>query len=136
MRKVEQMRTLGLVELKRTSQRLEHVLRHATHVPALKPGVVVDADSGEQRDLLTAKPWNAAVVAVDGQTHLVRRDLGSPGGQELADLGPGVHGHEGSSAQLTLGGPVSTWIKRDSHSAPSRAYFGGAMTVSSLLEEQ
>src|SRR2546426_12260302 len=85
------MRTLGLVELKRTSQCLKDALRDTAHVPALKPGVVVDADSGEQRDLLTAKPWNAAVVAVDGQTDLVRRDLGSPGGQELADLAPGVH---------------------------------------------
>src|SRR4029077_5223049 len=91
MRKVEQMRTLGLVELKRTSKCLKHALRDTTHVPALEPGVVVDADAGEQRDLLTAKPRNAAVVTVDRQAGLVRRDLGSPGGQEVADLAPRVH---------------------------------------------
>ena len=85
------MRTLGLVELKRTSQRLEHAVRDATQVPPLKPGVVVDADSGEQRNLLTAKPWNAAVVAVYGQTDLIRGDLRSPGSQELTDLAPRVH---------------------------------------------
>ena len=113
---------LGAVAAKRTDKRLQDALRDASRVAALEAGVVVDADPGEHRDFLPAKPWNAAVVAVDGQTHLVRRDLGSPGGQELADLAPGVHGHEGSSARPTLGGPVSTWIKRDSHSASSRAY--------------
>ena len=116
------MRTLGLVELKRAGQRLEHALGDAAQVPALEPGVVVDADSGEQRDFLPAKPGNAPVVAVDGQTHLVRRDLGSPGGQELADLALGVHRRQGSPARLTLGGPASTWINRDSHSALMRCF--------------
>jgi len=86
------VRTLCLVKLKGTGQRLQNAFGNPAHVPALEAGVVVDADSGEQRDLLSAKPWNAAVVAIEGQIHLVRRDLGSPGGQELADLAPGVHG--------------------------------------------
>jgi hypothetical protein len=130
------MRTLRLIKLKGTSQRLYDALGNPAHVPALKARVVVDADSGQQCDFLPTETWNAAVVAVDGQTDLIRRDSGSPRGQELADLAPRVHGHEGSSARLTLGGPVSTWIKRDSHSAPVPCLFGGAMSVSSLLEEQ
>jgi hypothetical protein len=71
-REVEQMRAFGLVELKRTRQRLEHAFGRAVQVPALKPGVVVDADPGEQRNFLAAESWNAAVLAVDGQTRLVR----------------------------------------------------------------
>ncbi len=59
-------------------------------ITALEARVVVDADPGEEGDLLPAKPWNAPLVAVPGQTRLLRCNHGSPGGQELADLIPGV----------------------------------------------
>jgi hypothetical protein len=45
-REVEEMRSLGLVELKRTGQRLEHALRDPVQVPALEAGVVVNAHPG------------------------------------------------------------------------------------------
>ena len=53
------MRPLGLVELKGTGQRLQHAFGDAAQVPALQAGVVVNADAGEDRDLLAAEPGNA-----------------------------------------------------------------------------
>jgi hypothetical protein len=39
-RQVEQVRTLGVVEPQRSGERVEHAVRDAGHVAALKPGVV------------------------------------------------------------------------------------------------
>ena len=97
-REVEQVRPLRLVELQRAGECLEHRLGDAARVAALEPGVVVDADSGEQRDLLAAKPGHAPrAAAVRAQARLLGRDPGAPRGQELADLGPGVHVVEGNA---------------------------------------
>lgn len=61
------MRALHLVELQRSRERFEHGLGHAGGIAALEAGVIVDADTGEERDFLTAKPrytsWPAAVGA-------------------------------------------------------------------------
>jgi hypothetical protein len=43
---VEEVRTLGLVELKGTGQRLQNAFGDPAQVPALEADVVVDADSG------------------------------------------------------------------------------------------
>src|SRR5439155_10077983 len=118
---VEEVCSLGLVELKRTGKRLQNALRNATRVAALEARVVVDAHPGEERHFLPAKPRNTPVVTVGAQTRLLRRELGPPGGQELADLVPGIHEDEGNSAPLRLRGPANTWINRDGHAEPARA---------------
>jgi hypothetical protein len=58
------VRTLGFIKLKRSGERVQDVLRDPVQVPPLKPGVVVDADSGEQCDLLAAESRDAPVAAV------------------------------------------------------------------------
>ena len=120
-REVEQVRPLGLVELQRPRERLEDGVGDTAHVAALEPGVVVDADAGEQRDLLAAQARNAPRAAEGGQTRLFGRDPGAPGGQELADLVLGVHDVESSPAPRTLRGPASTWINRVGQAARPRA---------------
>jgi hypothetical protein len=97
---IEEVCTLGLVELERASERLENALRNAARVASLEPRVVVDADPGEERDFLSAEARNATVIAVPAQARLLRRDLGAPRGQELANLAPRVH--RPSVATLTL----------------------------------
>ena len=79
------MGALGVVELKRASQCLQHALGGSAHVAALQPRVVRDADAGQDGDLLAAQPGNAA-AAVRRQPGLLGRDPGAAGGEELADL--------------------------------------------------
>ena len=62
-REVEQVRPLGLVELKRTRERLEDALRDAGRAAPLEARVVVDAHPGEQRNLLPAEPWDTPGTA-------------------------------------------------------------------------
>ena len=89
-REVEEMRPLGVVELQGAGQRFQNAFGDPAQVPALEPGVVGNADAGEDRDLLPAQPRHTP-GAVGRQTDLVRRQLGPPGGQELSDLALGVH---------------------------------------------
>src|SRR5439155_968892 len=91
-REVEEMRALGLIELKRPRERCQNCLGDPARVATLETRVVVDADPGEKRNLFPAESWNASVTSIGAQTRLVRRDLRSPGGQELTDLAPRVHG--------------------------------------------
>src|SRR5690242_19970054 len=51
---VEEMRPLWLVELEGSRNRVEHLLGNARGVAALEARVVVDADAGEESDLLAA----------------------------------------------------------------------------------
>jgi len=60
---VEEVCSLGLVELKRTSERFQNGLRSARHIAALEARVVIDADPGEERDFLPAEPWNTPLTA-------------------------------------------------------------------------
>jgi hypothetical protein len=53
---VEEVRALRLVELKRPAYGIEHLVGHAARVAAFEPGVVLDADACDQRDLLAAQP--------------------------------------------------------------------------------
>ena len=106
------MRPLGLVELQRAGERLENALRDAACVAALEAGVVVDADPGEERDLLAAQAGNAPVATVRAQARLLRCDLRPPRGQELADLVPRVHEPRVTPRRATLRGSAGTWINR------------------------
>jgi hypothetical protein len=44
---VEEVGALGIVELERPGERLEHAVGHTADVPAFKPPVVVNADPGQ-----------------------------------------------------------------------------------------
>ena len=87
---VEEVSALGVVELQRASQRLEDAVRGPGEVAALEAGVVGGAHAGEDGDLLAAQPGHAARSVV-GQADVGSFDLGSPRGQEFADLAAGVH---------------------------------------------
>jgi hypothetical protein len=50
---VEEMGMLGLVELECAAYRLQDVVGDAARLAALEPRVVLDADTGEERDLLS-----------------------------------------------------------------------------------
>ena len=112
-------------ELERRDLVLVAVLEPALgvgHAPRLEVAHVgQDVDPGEERDLLPAEPRDASLLAVGAQARLLRRDLGAPRPQELADLTPGIHRNEGNAAPRTLGGPASTWTKRGRHREPGRA---------------
>src|SRR3954466_9620933 len=105
----------GVVELQRPGECLEHAFGDAAEVPTFQPGVVVDADAGEQRDLLPAQPAHPAVAAVHGQASLLRGDSGAPGSEEIADLRPVVHDLDATSEPRSAGGSVSTWVSRHCH---------------------
>ena len=121
-REVEQVRVLGVVELQRPRERLEHRVGDAGGVAAFETGVVVDADAGEDRDFFAAKAGDAArATAVGAQARLLRRDSGAPRGQELTDLVLGVHDPDSSAARRLVRGPASTWINRVGHPARARA---------------
>ena len=111
------MRALRLVELERAGERLQHVLRHTARVAPLEPGVVVDADAGEQRDLLAAQPGTRRLPPYHGQPGPLRSDPRTPRGQELTDLVSRVHRREGNPLPRALRGPASTRIDRVGHRA-------------------
>jgi hypothetical protein len=60
---VEQMSVFGVVELERLADGLEDALGDSPRVPALEPGVVLDTDAREERDLLAPQARNAAMPA-------------------------------------------------------------------------
>src|ERR671911_2764663 len=68
---VVEVDTLCLVELQRVGECFEHGLRDAGEVATLEPGVVVDADAGEERDLLPPEPRNPPVLPVPGKAGLL-----------------------------------------------------------------
>ncbi len=66
------MRALSLVEPQRAGERFKHGVGGAACVTPLQPGVVVDADPGQQRDFLAAQSRDAPVAAIGGQASLLR----------------------------------------------------------------
>ena len=103
---VEEVRALGVVELQRPRQRLEHELRDAADLAALQAPVVVGADAGQRRDLLAAQPGHPP-LAVARQAGLLGRDLRPARGEELGDVVGGVHaGNDGRPFPLALRGPL------------------------------
>jgi len=81
-------------------------------IAPFQAGVVVDADPSEHRDLLPAQSGHPPVAAIGGQARPLRGDPGSPGGQEVADLVPVVHGHHATFRAGLAGRPVSTRNER------------------------
>jgi hypothetical protein len=81
------MRPLGLVELQRVGDAVDHALGGAGGGAALEAGVVLDRDAGEEGGLLAAQALDPPpTTAVHGQPGLLRADPGSSRGQELPDL--------------------------------------------------
>ena len=99
------MRTLGVIELERTSERFQHKLRGAADLPALQAPVVVGADAGQRRDLLTSQTRHPP-HAVARQTDLLGREPGPARSQKLGDVVGGRHDFEGRPFVLTVGGPL------------------------------
>ena len=106
------MRVLGVVELQRPRDRLEHAVRGA-------------GDRRPSRSWCTSRcsartaapPPRGAGPARGGgrrtgQPRLLRRDLRAAGGEELPHLGLVVHAVHGRSRRRSEGGPVSTWMDR------------------------
>ena len=56
---VEEVGALGVVELERPGQCLQHALGGAAHVSAFQARVVLDAHAGQDRDLFAAQSGNA-----------------------------------------------------------------------------
>jgi hypothetical protein len=81
---------LGVIELQRSRQRVEHALRDAARIATLEPRVVGDADAGEDRDFLASQAGNPA-RAISVEPGLLGRDPAPAGGQELLDLAARIH---------------------------------------------
>jgi hypothetical protein len=82
---------LGLVELQRPRQRLQHEVGHAADLATLETAVVVGADTGQRRDLFAAQARHPP-LAVARQAGLLGGDLRPARGKELGDVVRGVHG--------------------------------------------
>ena len=95
VREVEQMRAFRLVEPQRVGQRVQDAVGGAAEIAALHPVVVVDAEPGERRDLLTAQSRAPDAVRRRSRPASCGRDPRAPGGEEVADLAPGSIVREG-----------------------------------------
>ena len=87
---VEEVRALGVFESERSRKGFKHALRDAAEVAAFQPGVVLDADTGQDSDLFATQAWDAPRT-VGGHTRLLGGDCGATGGEELLDLLLGLH---------------------------------------------
>ena len=81
------MGAFGLVELQRPRQRVKDPGGRAGDLPPLEPGVVLDAEPSECRDLAASQPGHAA-AAGGREADLVGGDAGAASGEELAHLCP------------------------------------------------
>ena len=130
-REVEEVGTLGVVELERPRQCLQHALRDPAHISALQAGVVRNAHAGQDGDLLPAEPGHAATAEGD-QPRLLGRDPGTARRQEVSDLLFRVHEisvdaaprHWGtlpvalSTGTLTSRSPVLSWMQQEAANTP------------------
>ena len=119
------MGVLGLVELQRPGQGVEHAAGDSVHVSALEADVVGDAHAGEDGDLLAAESGHAP-RAVRVQAHLLGREPRAAGGEELADLVLVVHAIQPRPGRPRLGDPAGTPLNRDSHLPRTRAFLDAA----------
>lgn len=62
--KINKVCLLCLVELESSGDTFQHALGDPARVPAFEPGVVLDADAREQRDLFAAEPRHAPLASV------------------------------------------------------------------------
>lgn len=80
------MGPLRLVQMQRPGHGLQHVFGRAGKIPTLETGVILDAHSGQRRNLPAPEPGNPPGTAVGGQSCRFRADLCLPGGQKGPDL--------------------------------------------------
>ncbi len=66
------MRALGFIELQRAGECVKDGVGGAAGVAAFQAGVVVEADPGQECNLLAAEPGDVPAAAVGGQARLVR----------------------------------------------------------------
>ena len=125
---VEQVRTLGLIELESAAHAIEHVIGDAARVAALEPRVVLGADAGEQGDLLAPKACDPAMSTVGRQARALGRELRPPRGQKFADLFWVTHRGHRTPIQGGLGGTPSTPIARAFLAVMGRWLDGADMT--------
>jgi|GEM_PF-5900529 len=85
------MVAFGVVQLQCPGHAVQDGVGGAGKGAAFHPDVVIDADTGEQRDLLPAQSGDPAVAAVRWQAGFFRGDPGPPRSEELADLRSVVH---------------------------------------------
>ena len=79
------MGSFGLVELQRAGERVEDAGGGAGDLAALEAGVVLDAESGDGRDLAAPQAGDPPGAA-GRKPGLLRCDAGAASGQELAHL--------------------------------------------------
>src|SRR4051795_5277004 len=118
--KVEEVSALGVVELERSGQRLQHPFGDSAQVSAFQAGVVGNADAGQDSDLFAAQARDASRT-VGRQAGLLRRDRGATRGEELLDLLLTLHDDEPRPGHRWLGDPASSPLNRDSHLPRIRA---------------
>jgi hypothetical protein len=111
---VKEVCPLGVVELKRAGDRVEHRRRHPGQGAAFQLAVVLDADPGQRCDLAAAQTRHPAGTD-DWQPRLLRGDFGTSRDQELADLGAIVHVNHRTAAWGRVGCLLSTPLIRHSH---------------------
>src|SRR3954470_19008363 len=119
--KVEEVSALGVVELERSRQRLQHAFGDAAEVAAFQAGVVRNADAGQDSDLFATQAWDAPRT-VGRHACLLGGDRGAAGGEELLDLLLGLHDGEPRRGWRRPGGPASSPLSRDSHPHGFRAW--------------
>jgi hypothetical protein len=82
---------LGVIELQRLRERVEHDVGNAGVSSPLESRQVFDADARQSRDLAAAEPGNTTDAA-DGKADLLRGETPTPGGEESAEcVVVGVH---------------------------------------------
>ena len=107
--------------LQESGRNLTRCARNPAERAALQLGVVLDADTRQGSHLTAAQPLDSPLTDL-GQARLPGCDLGSPRGQELADLGSVVHAFDGTSFAGQVGCTVSTPSISNSHAARNEGY--------------
>jgi hypothetical protein len=117
---VLQVVTFGVVELQGPGDRVEDRVGDAGQVAPFEPGVILDADPSQHRDLSATQPGHPPVAA-GWQLDLLGADLRAAGGEEVTDFLVVRHGHaiHDRSVTMILRFPVrftvSTPFGSDSH---------------------
>ena len=85
------MFVFGVVELQRFGHGVEDGVGNSGDVAAFEPGVILDADAGELRDLGPAKSAHPTAAQLVREAGLVGGDLSPAGHQEIPHLALVVH---------------------------------------------
>ncbi|GAA3382058.1 hypothetical protein GCM10020369_02440 [Cryptosporangium minutisporangium] len=86
------MRTLGVVEAKRTGERVEDDVGHGTGAALFELDVVVDADARQQSEFLATQAGDAAAPDARRQPDVRRTQPGATGAKVGTEFGTTVHG--------------------------------------------